>query len=82
MYNMMLHTILLCCLYLASCSGIEENRPISPPDQEENPDRPQDYTGLMNKTRPVPASYEQEAEQRGEVVRIDYNTVIILLITV
>ena len=73
---MMLHTILLCCLCLTSCSGIEENKPALPSDQEqeESPDRPQDYTGLMNKTRPVPTVYEQEAEHRGEVVRIDYDT--------
>ena len=28
----------------------------------------------MNKTNPVPSVYEQEAEQRGKVVRIDYET--------
>ena len=74
----MLQTILLCCLCLASCSDSEENRPVLPPDQEqeepESPDRPHDYTELISKTSPVPAVYEQEAEQRGEVVRIDYDT--------
>ena len=74
----MLQTILFCCLCVASCSDIEENRPILPPDQEQEepvtPDRPQDYAGLINKTYPVPASYGQEAEHRGEVVRIDYQT--------
>ena len=78
MKEMMLQTILLCCLCLASCSDSEENRPVLPPDQEqeepETPDRPHDYTGLMNKTNSVPANYEQEAEQRGEVVRVDYDT--------
>lgn len=78
MKKMMLQTILLCCLCMASCSDIEENRPVLPPDQEqeepETPDRPQDYTKLISKTNPVPAVYEQEAEQRGEVVRIDYDT--------
>ena len=63
---------------MASCSDIEENRPLLPPDTEqedpETPDRPQDYTELISKTNPVPAVYEQEAEQRGEVVRIDYDT--------
>ena len=75
MKKMMLYT-LLCCLCLTSCSDIEENRPLLPPDQEqekpETPDRPQEYTELISKTNPVPAIYEQEAEQRGEVVRIDY----------
>lgn len=78
MKKIMLQTILLCCLCLASCSDSEENRPVLPPDQEqeepETPDRPHDYTGLMNKTNSVPVNYEQEAEQRGEVVRIDYDT--------
>lgn len=77
MKKMMLYT-LLCCLCLTSCSDIEENRPLLPPDQEqekpETPDRPQDYTELISKTAPVPAAYEQEAELRGEVVRIDYET--------
>lgn len=78
MKKMMLQTILLCCLCMASCSDIEENRPVLPPGQEqeepETPDRPQDYTKLINKTNPVPAVYEQEAQQRGQVVRIDYDT--------
>lgn len=78
MKKIMLQTILLCCLCLASCSDSEENRPVLPPDQEqeepETPDRPHDYTELISKTSPVPAVYEQEAEQRGEVVRIDYDT--------
>ena len=63
---------------MASCSDSEGNEPVVPPDQEqeapETSDRPQDYAGLINKTEPVPASYEQEAELRGEVVRIDYET--------
>ena len=74
----MLQTILFCCLCVASCSDSERNEPILPPDQEQEepvtPDRPQDYAGLINKTYPVPASYGQEAEYRGEVVRIDYQT--------
>mgnify|MGYP001097549857 FL=1 len=78
MKKMMLQTILLCCLCMASCSDIEENRPVLPPGQEqeepETPDRPQDYTKLISKTNPVPAVYEQEAQQRGQVVRIDYDT--------
>ena len=78
MKKIMLQTILFCCLCVASCSDSERNEPILPPDQEqEEPvtsDRPQDYAGLINKTYPVPASYEQEAEHRGEVVRIDYQT--------
>ena len=43
---------------------------ILPPE----PDRPQDYAGLISKTHPAPANYGQEAEHLGEVVRIDYNT--------
>lgn len=78
MKKMMLQTILLCCLCMASCSDIEENRSVLPSDQEqedpETPDRTQDYTELISKTSPVPAVYEQEAQQRGEVVRIDYDT--------
>lgn len=78
MKTIILQTILLCCLSMASCSDSEGNEPILPPDQEQEepvtPDRPQDYAGLINKTYPVPASYGQEAEHRGEVVRIDYQT--------
>lgn len=78
MKTIILQTILLCCLSMASCSDSEGNEPILPPDQEQEepvtPDRPQDYAGLVNKTNPAPASYEQEAEHRGEVVRIDYPT--------
>lgn len=78
MKTIILQTILLCCLSMASCSDSEGNGPILPPDQEQEepvtPDRPQDYAGLINKTYPVPASYGQEAEHRGEVVRIDYQT--------
>lgn len=76
MNKIMLQTILLCCLCMASCSDTEDNRPALPSDQEqeEGTDRPQDYTALMNKTQSVPAIYEQEAEHRGEVVRIDYDT--------
>lgn len=78
MNKMLLQTILLGCLCMASCSDTEENRLTLPPNQgqeePETPDRPQDYTGLVNKTEPVPAVYEQEAQHRGEVVRIDYDT--------
>ena len=38
MKKMMLQTILLCCLCMASCSDIEENRPVLPPDQEQKED--------------------------------------------
>lgn len=78
MKKIMLQTILFCCLCMASCSDSERNEPVLPPDQEQEepvtPDRPQDYAELINKTYPVPASYGQEAEHRGEVVRIDYRT--------
>ncbi|WP_418190683.1 alpha/beta hydrolase [Alistipes putredinis] len=78
MKKIMLQTILFCCLCMASCSDSEGNEPILPPDQEQEepvtPDRPQDYAVLINKTTPAPSSYGQEAEHRGEVVRIDYDT--------
>ena len=68
--------LLLCCLCMSSCSDIEEDRPVLPPDQDgtEKPDTSQDYTELISKTASVPVIYGQEAEHRGEVVRIDYNT--------
>ena len=63
---------------MVSCSDDEENKPTLPPEQgqeePETPDRPQDYTELINNTAPVPASYEAEAAHRGTVVRIDYDT--------
>ena len=68
--------LLLCCLCMSSCSDIEGDRPVLPPDQDgtEKPDTSQDYTELISKTASVPVIYGQEAEHRGEVVRIDYNT--------
>lgn len=68
--------LLLCCLCMSSCSDIEGDRPVLPPDQDgtEKPDTSQDYTELISKTAAVPVIYGQEAEHRGEVVRIDYNT--------
>ena len=63
----MLQTTLLCCLCMASCSDIEDNKPILPPDQEQEnpdtPDRPQDYTGLINNTYPVPVNIGQVAHK-------------------
>lgn len=35
MKKIMLQTMLLVCLCMASCSGIEDNKPILPPDQEQ-----------------------------------------------
>lgn len=50
MNRMILHTILLCCMCMASCSDNEENRPVLPPDQEheepETPDKPQNNSPL------------------------------------
>lgn len=78
MNKMLLQTILLCSPCMISCADADKNGPPLPPAQEqeepETPDRPQGYTELVNKTVPVPAAYEQEAQHRGEVVRINYDT--------
>ena len=76
MNGMILHSILLCALCTASCSDCNGNNGTIPPGQEESdtPGRPQEYTELINRTVAVPAPYELEAEHRGEVVRVDYDT--------
>ena len=78
MNKIVLQAISLCCMSIASCSNIDGNLAVLPPNQKEEntetPDRLQDYTGLINKTISVPSDYGQEARHKGEVVRIDYDT--------
>lgn len=38
------------------------------------PDQTQEYSQLISKTNPVPNDYEAEATQKGQVIRIDYDT--------
>ena len=71
MFRMMFKTILF-CLCMTACTDNDSEYSVIPPEQESGV--PQDYTELMNKTVAVPAEYEQEAEHRGSVVRIDYDT--------
>lgn len=71
MFRMMFKTILF-CLCMTACTDNDSEYSVIPPEQESGV--PQDYTELMNKTVAVPAEYEQEAEHRGSVVRIDYAT--------
>lgn len=73
MFKMMFKTILF-CLCMAGCNDNDSEYSVIPPEQEQESDVPQNYTELMNKTVAVPAEYEQEAEYRGSVVRIDYDT--------
>lgn len=72
MKKIMLQTMLLVCLCMASCSDIEDNKPILPPDQEqEEPvtsNRPQDYEGLINKTYSVSADYGGKSNVRAPCV--------------
>lgn len=67
----------LLLLIFLSCKGGEvmEQQLVEGGQEESLPQTPsQDYTELINKTVSVTSGYDSEAEQQGEVVRIDYNT--------
>lgn len=55
---------------MLSCSGSAE--PLPEPSADGN--AAENYTQLISKTRAYPTSYEQEADKRGTVVTIDYDT--------
>ena len=66
-------TVLLLCL-LTACNGNDKEYSVISPEQEIEAGGSSDYTELLNKTRPVPAEYNQESVLKGNVVQIDYNT--------
>lgn len=70
-FKMMLKIILF-CLCMVACNDKDNEYSVIPPEQES--DVPQNYTELMNKTVNVPTIYEQEAEYRGNIMQIDYDT--------
>lgn len=76
MKKIMLQTMLLICMCMASCSDIEDNTPILSPDQEqEEPvtsNRPQDYEGLINKTYSVSANYGGKSNVRAPCVHFKF----------
>lgn len=72
-FRMMLKIILF-CLYVVACNNKDNGYSVIPSEQEQKSDVPQNYAELMNKTVNVPTIYEQEAEYRGNIVQIDYNT--------
>lgn len=61
------------CL-LTACNGNDKEYSVISPEQEIEAGGSSDYTELLNKTRPVPAEYNQESVLKGNVVQIDYNT--------
>ena len=67
-------SILLLSLPLVACStdDSEVETPIYPDNGEENPSS--DDVAMISFTHAVPDGYEQEAEKRGRIVRIDYAT--------
>lgn len=73
--------IFLLALPLVACGSNDEGE-ILPPETEtpgegnddETQETPDGYNKLISKTYAVPAGYENEAEHRGDVVRINYNT--------
>lgn len=76
--------IFLLALPLVACGSNDEGA-ILPPETEtpetpgegnddETQETPDGYNKLISKTYAVPAGYENEAEHRGDVVRINYNT--------
>ena len=67
-------SILLLSLPLVACStdDSEVETPIYPDNGEENPSS--DEVAMISFTHAVPDGYEQEAEKRGSIVRIDYAT--------
>lgn len=72
-FRMMFKAILF-CLCMVACNDKDSEYSAGLPEQEQESDVAQNYTELMNKTIAVPAEYEQEAEYRGNVVQIDYDT--------
>lgn len=60
----------LIAMGLLSCSNANEEAP-SISDTSSSSDA---YTELVSKTTVLPSAYEQEASERGQVVRLDYVT--------
>lgn len=65
--------ILLVSLPLMSCSADSDNtEPVIPDNGEDS--LSSDSVEMISYTHAVPDGYDQEAEERGSVVRIDYDT--------
>lgn len=71
-FKKMIKVLLLCLL--TACNGDDKEYSVISPEQEIEAGGSSDYTELLNKTRPVPAEYNQESVLKGNVVQIDYNT--------
>ena len=71
-FKKMIKVLLLCLL--TACNGNDKEYSVISPEQEIEAGGSSDYTELLNKTRPVPAEYNQESVLKGNVVQIDYNT--------
>ena len=71
-FKKMIKVLLLCLLTALNVNDIEYS--VISPEQEIEAGGSSDYTELLNKTRPVPAEYNQESVLKGNVVQIDYNT--------
>ncbi len=71
-FKKMIKVLLLCLL--TACNGNDKEYSVIPPEQKIETGGSSDYTELLNKTRPVPAEYNQEPVLKGSVVQIDYNT--------
>ena len=71
-FKKMIKVLLLCLL--TACNGNDKEYSVISPEQEIEAGGSSDYTELLNKTRPVPAGYNQESVLKGNVVQIDYNT--------
>lgn len=57
-------------LGLLACSNASEEVPAN----ADNPSVYEAYNELISKTTALPSAYEQEATERGQVVRLDYDT--------
>lgn len=71
-FKKMIKVLLLCLL--TACNSNDKEYSVISPEQEIEAGGSSDYTELLNKTRPVPAEYNQESVLKGNVVQIDYNT--------
>lgn len=67
--------IVLLALGALSCTASPDNteEPTTSPSDHTNGGR-ETYNSLINKTRSYPSNYEEEAEHRGRIERIDYDT--------
>ena len=67
-FKKMIKVLLLCLL--TACNGNDKEYSVISPEQEIEAGGSSDYTELLNKTRPVPAEYNQESVLKGTLYKL------------